>query len=34
MVRHSQGKTAWTERLETEVVGVAVLTTYDQYGMP
>ena len=31
-VRHGQGKTAWTERLETEVVGVTGLTTYDQYG--
>jgi hypothetical protein len=31
-VRHSQGKTAWTERLETEVVGIMGLTTYDQYG--
>jgi hypothetical protein len=31
-VRHGQGKTAWSERLETEVVGVAGLTTYDQYG--
>jgi Transposase DDE domain len=33
-VRHGQGKTAWSERLETEVVGVATLTTYDQYGTP
>jgi Transposase DDE domain len=33
-VRHGQGKTAWTERLETEVVGIAGLTTYDQYGPP
>jgi hypothetical protein len=33
-VRHGQGKTARTERLETEVVGVAGLTTYDQYGTP
>jgi hypothetical protein len=33
-VRHGQGKTAWTERLETEVVGIAGLTTYDQYGSP
>jgi Transposase DDE domain len=31
-VRHGQGKTARTERLETEVVGIAGLTTYDQYG--
>jgi hypothetical protein len=30
--RHGQGKTAWTERLETEVVGITGLTTYDQYG--
>ena len=33
-VRHGQGKTAATERLETEVVGIAGLTTYDQYGTP
>jgi hypothetical protein len=33
-VRHGQGKTAWTERLETEVVGITGLTTYDQYGNP
>jgi hypothetical protein len=33
-VRHGQGKTAWAERLETEVVGMAGLTTYDQYGTP
>jgi hypothetical protein len=31
-VRHGQGKTAWIERLETEVVGITGLTTYDQYG--
>jgi Transposase DDE domain len=31
-VRHGQGKTASTERLETEVVGITGLTTYDQYG--
>jgi hypothetical protein len=31
-VRHGQGKTARTERLATEVVGIAGLTTYDQYG--
>jgi hypothetical protein len=31
-VRHGQGKTAWTERLETEGVGITGLTTYDQYG--
>lgn len=33
-VRHGHGKTASTERLETEVVGIAGLTTYDQYGTP
>jgi hypothetical protein len=33
-VRHGQGKAAWTERLETEVVGITGLTTYDQYGPP
>jgi hypothetical protein len=33
-VRHGQGKTAWTERLETEVVGITGLTTDDQYGTP
>jgi hypothetical protein len=33
-VRHGQGKTAWTERLETEVVGLRGLTTYDQSGAP
>jgi hypothetical protein len=33
-VRHGQGKVAWTERLETEVVGITGLTTYDQYGTP
>lgn len=33
-VRHGQGKTAWTERQETEVVGIVGLTTYDQYGTP
>jgi len=31
-VRHGQGRTARSERLETEVVGIAGLTTYDQYG--
>jgi len=31
-VRHGQGQPAWTERLETEVVGIVGLTTYDQYG--
>jgi hypothetical protein len=33
-VRHGQGKTAWTERRETAVVGIAGLTTDDQYGTP
>jgi hypothetical protein len=33
-VRHGQGRTARAEKLETEVVGVAGLTTYDQYGTP
>jgi hypothetical protein len=33
-VRHGQGRTAWTERLETEMVGITGLTTYDQYGTP
>jgi hypothetical protein len=33
-VRHGQGRTAWSERLETEVVGITGLTTYDQYGTP
>jgi hypothetical protein len=33
-VRHGQGKTAWTERLETEVVGITGLTSDDQYGSP
>jgi hypothetical protein len=33
-VRHGQGKTAWAERRETEVVGITGLTTYDQYGTP
>jgi hypothetical protein len=28
-VRHGQGRTAWRERLETEVVGITGLTTYD-----
>lgn len=32
--RHGQGKTAWTERLETEVVGITGLTTSDQDGTP
>jgi Transposase DDE domain len=33
-VRSGQGKTARSERLETEVVGIAGLTTYDPYGTP
>jgi len=33
-MRHGQGKAAYTARLETEVVGIAALTTYDQYGTP
>jgi hypothetical protein len=33
-VRHGQGRTAWSERRETEVVGITALTTYDQYGTP
>ena len=28
-VRHGQGKAAWRERLETEVVGITGLTTYE-----
>jgi len=31
-VAHGQGKHRWTERLATAVVGIAALTTYDQYG--
>jgi hypothetical protein len=33
-VRQGQGRTAWSERLETEVVGLTGLTTDDQYGKP
>jgi Transposase DDE domain len=33
-VRHGQGQKAWSERLETEVVGITGLTTYDPYGTP
>jgi hypothetical protein len=33
-VWHGQGKTASTERLETEVMGITGLTTDDQYGTP
>jgi len=29
-VRHRRGKAAWTERLETEGVGMTALTTDDQ----
>jgi hypothetical protein len=31
---HGQGRTAWTARLETQVVGITGLTTYDHYGTP
>jgi hypothetical protein len=31
-VTHGQGKTRWREELETEVVDIEGLTTYDQYG--
>jgi hypothetical protein len=31
-VAHGQGKHRWRQRLETEVVGITALTTYDQYG--
>jgi Transposase DDE domain len=33
-VRHGQGKAAWSERLEIEVVGITGLTTYDQDRTP
>jgi hypothetical protein len=33
-VRHGQGNKAWSERLETEVVGITGLATCDQYGTP
>ena len=33
-VRHGQGKTAWSERLETEFVGITGLTADDQDGTP
>jgi hypothetical protein len=33
-VRHGQGKAVWSERLETEVVGITGLTTDDPYGTP
>jgi hypothetical protein len=32
--RHGQGRAAWRERLETEVVGLTGLTTEEQYGTP
>ncbi len=32
VVRHGHGKTASEERLRTEVVGLAALTSYDSYG--
>ncbi len=34
VVRHGHGKTATEERLRTELVGIAGLTTYDAYGDP
>jgi Transposase DDE domain len=34
IVRHGQGQAAWSARLETEVVGITGLTSYDQYGTP
>jgi hypothetical protein len=33
-VRHGQGRAAWSEWLETEVVGIFALTTYEQYWTP
>jgi hypothetical protein len=33
-IRHGQGRAARPERLETKVVGITGLTTYDQYGTP
>jgi len=33
-VRHGQGRAAWTDRLETEVVGITGLTTDEPYGAP
>jgi hypothetical protein len=33
-MRHGQGRTAWTARLETAVVGLTGLTTDDPYGTP
>jgi hypothetical protein len=32
--RPGQGRTAWTARLETEVIGITGLTTSDPYGTP
>jgi Transposase DDE domain len=34
IVRHGQGQAAWSAQLETEVVGITGLTSYDQYGTP
>jgi hypothetical protein len=34
VVQHGHGKTATEERLRTELVGIAGLTTYDAYGDP
>ena len=31
-MHHGQGRTVGTARLETEVMGIVGLTTYDQYG--
>jgi hypothetical protein len=33
-VRHGQGTTAWTARLETEVAGMTALTPSEPYGTP
>lgn len=34
VVRHGHGRTATTEQRTTRLVGIAALTTYDQYGPP
>jgi hypothetical protein len=34
VIRHGHGKTAWTEKLTTVLVGVEGLTTYDAYADP
>ena len=34
VVRHGHGRTATTEERRTRLVGIAALTTYDQYGPP